>query len=260
MCVGLDPSYQPAAAPQSEPQQPANLSLVPRIAQPLNAEKQITAPAVAPGTRLEKIGSVASNIAKSHSNPGNAEGAYGRKVMNKGVKKYEEGSQQVEQAATSYWVKMVNSPIGGVFRQSFQRATKLVVLGSPYSRFSLICNAVTALTNLAVFSLTQDSLGRFHEGVPEIVRVFTTAITKLDAYMASTPIPSSDHDTLRKPAAEQRKVAEIDEVRECLREGLEKILGNFNEFLGGMGMSRVDILDAKKIVGQKGAEMAQVSN
>lgn len=230
---------------------------MPQIAQPLREDKQITAPLAKPGTRLEKIGSVASDIAKTHSAPGNSQQAYGREAINKGVKKAQEGAQQVEQTATSNWNKLVQSPLGGIFRQSFQRATSLVVLGAPYSRFSLICNAVTAVTNLAVFSLSQDSLGRFHEGVPEIVRIFTTAITKLDAYMAAAPIHPSDQETLMKPEAEQRKVPEVEEVRECLREGLEKILGSFNEYLSSMGLSRLEILDAKKVVGTKKPEMIQ---
>lgn len=130
------------------------------------------------------------------------------------------------------------------------------MLGTPYSRISLICNAITALTNLATFSLKQDTMGRFHEGIPQIIRLFTVAINKLDEYLAKVPIHWSDYETLNKPEAERKKVPEVEDVRECLREGLERILGSFNEYLTGLAMSKVEIMDAKKAVGvSKGPEM-----
>jgi nucleoporin NDC1 len=174
------------------------------------------------------------------------------------MKKAQEGAREAESFFTKYYNKLVCSPVGALFQQSLQRTANIVVLGAPYSRISLVCNAATALTNLAVFSLSQDSLGRFHQGIPEIVRVFTTALIKIDEYMDTVPIHWSDKETLNKPEAERRKVREVEEVRECLREGLEKVLGSFNEYLSGMGLSKLEILDAKKAVGvRKGPEMIQ---
>jgi nucleoporin NDC1 len=88
--------------------------------------------------------------------------------------------------------------------------------------------------------------------------VFTVALKKIDEYMETAPIHWSDKETSNKPEAERRKVPEVDEVRECLRQSLEKILGSFNEYLGGMGLSRLEIMEAKKVVGVKKApEMIQ---
>lgn len=99
-------------------------------------------------------------------------------------------------------------------------------------------------------------MGRFHEGIPQIIRLFTVAINKLDEYLAKVPIHWSDYETLNKPEAERKKVPEVEDVRECLREGLERILGSFNEYLTGLAMSKVEIMDAKKAVGvSKGPEM-----
>jgi nucleoporin NDC1 len=174
------------------------------------------------------------------------------------LKKAQEGKQEAEAFASTWYNKVVSSPVGALFQRSLQRSTNIVVLGAPYSRISFICNAVTALTNLAVFSLSQDTLGRFHNGIPEIVRVLTTALTKMDQYMATVPIHWSDIETLSKPETERRRVPEVEEVRECVREGLEKILGSFNEYLSGMGLSKVEILEAKKAIGVKKApEMIQ---
>ncbi|KAF1849599.1 uncharacterized protein K460DRAFT_372072 [Cucurbitaria berberidis CBS 394.84] len=255
--IGLDPTYNPAATPvQQLPTAP--VGLVPQIAQPLKSDKQIAALPPRPDTKWDHIESAAAGIAKSYSSPGNSQQAYGREAIKKGVQKAQEGAQQAGSFASVYYNKLVSSPLGAPFSQSLPRTVNLVILGAPFSRISLICNAVTALANLAVFSLSQDALGRFHEGIPEIIRVFTTAITKIDEYMSKVEIHWSDQTTLKKPEAEQRKVPEVEEVRECLKEGLEKILGSFNEYLSGMGLTKVEILDAKKAIGAKKApEMIQ---
>jgi nucleoporin NDC1 len=131
-------------------------------------------------------------------------------------------------------------------------------LGAPYSRMSLICNAITALANLATFSLKEDEVGRFHEGIPDIIRIFTTAINLIDEYMSKVDIHWSDYDTLSKPEAERKNAPKVAEVRECLREGLERILGSFNEFLSSLGLTKLEIVEAKRAAGaQKAPEMIQ---
>lgn len=257
---GLDPTYNPDAAPGTQPPTTA-VNLVPQIAQPLKDDKQIAALPPRPDTKWDHIESAAAGIAKSYSAPGNSQQAYGREAIKKGVQKAQQGAHQAESFATLYYNKLVSSPLGSPFSQSFPRRVNVVILGAPYSRISLICNAVTALANLAIFSISQDELGQFHQGVPEIVRAITEAITKIDQYMDTVEIHWSDQTTLKKPEAERRKVPEVEEVRECLREGLEKILGSFNEYLSGMGLNSVEILEAKKAVGaKKGPEMRQASS
>lgn len=224
----------------------------------MKADKQITAPPPPPSSRWDHIEAATSGIAKLHSSPGNAQQAYGREALNKGLKKAQEGKEQAETAVTTWWNKLTSSVLGWPFRQSLRRTVNIVVLGAPYSRISLICNAVTALSNLATFSLKQDTMGRFHEGIPQIIRLFTTAINKIDEYMAKVPVHWSDYETLKKAEADRKKVPEVEEVRECLREGLERILGSFNEYLTGLEMSKAEIMDAKKAIGvSKGPEMIQ---
>jgi nucleoporin NDC1 len=254
---GIDPSYTSNGA--AGPSQPAPaVKLVPQISQPLRDEKQITALPSKSNSRLEQVEAITTGFAKSLSSPGNAQHAYGREALNKGIIKAQQGTQQAESFFSLYYNKLVASPIGRPFQHSLERTANVVVLGSPYSRISLICNAVTALTNLTIFSLKQDDLGRFHEGVPQIIRIFTTAIKRIDEYMAGIEIHWSDFDTLSKPEAERRVVPQVNEVRECLREGLEKILGSFNEYLSALGLSKLEIMEAKKAVGvPKAPEMLQ---
>jgi nucleoporin NDC1 len=232
------------------------VQLVPQISQPLKVDQIAAAPSK-PISKWEQVSDTAASIAKLHSAPGNAQQAYGREALNKGLKKAQEGKQQAETAVGTYYNKLVSSPLGWPFRHSLERTASIIVLGAPYSRISLICNAITALTNLTTFSLKQDELGHFHHGVPSIIRIFTTAINKIDDYMAAVQVHWSDYESLKKPEAERKNVPQVNEVRECLREGLERILGTFNEFLGGMGLTKLEILDAKKAIGTKAPEMIQ---
>ncbi|KAH4842280.1 hypothetical protein HBH75_215560 [Parastagonospora nodorum] len=253
--VALDPTWRPQ--PSTGTQQPSPpVQLVPQISQPLKVDQIAAAPSK-PISKWEQVSDTAASIAKSHSAPGNAQQAYGREALNKGLKKAQEGKQQAETAVGTYYNKLVSSPLGWPFRHSLERTTSIIVLGAPYSRISLICNAITALTNLTTFSLKQDELGHFHHGVPSIIRIFTTAINRIDDYMAAVQVHWSDYESLKKPEAERKNVPQVNEVRECLREGLERILGTFNEFLGGMGLTKLEILDAKKAIGTKVPEMIQ---
>lgn len=260
LSVGLDPTYAPEPVATDNSQPPPNVDLVPRIARPLRESEQVIASPTKGGSGWDRVATMTADVAKQQSASTKSEELLSRKYLKKGVNYAHENVQKTTPKLNSWRDQLIHAPFGRAFRQSFQRSTKLVVLGAPYSRFSFICNAVTALTNLAVFSVKQDTMGRFHEGVPEIVRVFSAAISKLDTYMASTPIAPSDQETQRKPEAERRKVTEIEEIRECLREALEMILETFNDYLSDMGMSRLEITDAKSAAGAKKTEMVQTSS
>lgn len=234
------------------------MNLVPQIAQPLKNDKLVTVGPAKPSSRWERVENTMADIAKSNSKEGNAQQAYGREAINKGMQKAQEGAQKANALRNTNFNKLVASPLGWPFRYSFDRSANLVVLSAPYSRISLICNAVTALVNLATFSLKEDEIGRFHEGVPAIIRVFTTAITLIDEYMAKAEIHWSDQESLSKPEAERKTAPKVEEVRECLREGLERTLGSFNEYLASLGLEKKEIVEAKRAAGAKKApEMIQ---
>jgi nucleoporin NDC1 len=257
--IGLDPAYQQAAA-AAAPQPAPSVNLVPQISQPLKDDKQIVALPPKPSTKWEHFEAATSGIAKSHSSPGNSQQAWGREGINKGLQKAQEGAQQAESVASTASTKILASPFGYIFSHSLSRSAKLVVLSAPYSHISLICNAITALTNLAVFSISEDAIGRFHESVPAIIRTFTLAITKLDTYMAGLQVHWSDKHTLAKREPEQKKIPEVEQVRECLQKGLQNVLSSFDRYLGGMGMSMLEISDAKKAAAvAKQPEMTQAA-
>jgi nucleoporin NDC1 len=238
--AALDPKYAPqveAAAPA-----PTSVSLVPRISQDIK-DGAITGPGQAPSTRMEKFGAFAADIAKTHSSPQNAQNAYAREYLKKGQEKLAQGAKEAEVYSSNWWGRLIVSPLGYPFRKSLRRTAAIIITGAPYSRISPLCNAITTLTNLTIFSIKEDEFGRFQNVVPDIVRMFATAIKKIDEYVASLQV------------GENTRLEEVDLVRECLREGLERILRTFGEFLGGLGMSSADVREAKRCAA-RGPEMA----
>ncbi|KAL5115046.1 hypothetical protein ACEQ8H_007087 [Pleosporales sp. CAS-2024a] len=247
--IALDPAWRPPPSTATKESSPP-VNLVPQIAQPLKGDHIVAAPPK-PSSTWDQVSATTSDIAKLHSSPNNSKQALGREVLQKGLGTAKERAGQAESAVRTYWNTVLTSPLGWPFRHSFQRTASIIVLGAPYSRISLMCNAITALSNLSTFSIQQDALGHFHHGVPSMIRIFTTAINKIDEYMASAPIHWSDFETLAKPEEQRKVVAQVNQVRECLREGLERILGTFDEFLTVMELSRLEIIEAKKAVGAR---------
>ncbi|KAF2642417.1 hypothetical protein P280DRAFT_447789 [Massarina eburnea CBS 473.64] len=252
--IALDPKYQSEDAQVQKPT-PGPISLVPQIGQPLT-----DAPIQGLGAKREKrdeLSAFTSSIAKNFSSPENSKQAYARRGIQLGEEGITAGAAAVNTKVAGWWPTVVSTYIGYPFRHSLRRTTSLIVTGAPYSRISLLCNSITALTNLTMSSLREDDCGRFSNQVPEMIRVFTTALKKLEEYMASLTVHWSDVETLAKPEEERMKVPEVELVRECLKDGLEKILRNFGEFLLSMGLSRGEIAEAKRLAA-RGPEMATV--
>lgn len=242
----MDPKYRHEDG-DGKKAAPAPISLVPQISQPLR-NGQIAGPVIAPETRMQKIESVTSQIARAHSSPQYAQNAQARKYLKQGQEKFNQGAQQAESIWVVYSNKFASSPFGRPFRSCIRRTANVVVNGAPYSRQSSIFNAITTLANLTVASLKEDEFGQFNTEVPEMVRVFTAAIKKIEEYMQGLQVHWTDVDCLARPEAERKKIPEVDVVADALKEGLERILGAFNEFLGPMGMTRAEIQEAKKLV------------
>ena len=238
--TALDPKFTPQT--DAVPQAPTSLALVPRISQDLK-DGAIRGPGQAPTSRMEKFGAFAADVAKSHSSPQNAKNAYAREYLKKGQDKLAQGAKEAEVYSSNWYDRFIVSPLGWPFRRNIRRVAAIIMTGAPYSRISPLCNAITTLTNLTVFSIKEDEYGRFQNVVPEIVRVFATAIRKIDEYVASLEIGGTGG------------LEEVEQVRECLREGLERILRTFGEFLGGLGMASAEVREAKRCVA-RGPEMA----
>jgi nucleoporin NDC1 len=255
--TGLDPHYRPSDE-AGDKNQTQSVSLVPQIVQPPE-NARITGPGLPPATTSGKLGEVAGGFARSLSSPQN--GIKTREYLKKGTaevsQQLQKGVEEVEARSSGFYQQFMASPLGYPLRRSLRRTVNVVVTGAPYSRISILCNAVVALTNLTVSSILEDEYGRMQDEVSQIIRVFTEALKKLDEYIARSNIHWTDYETLSRPEAERKKVAEAEQVREALRAGLEKILRSFGEYLTGLKMSRLEITEAKKVA-SNGPEMAVV--
>ncbi|KAF2845768.1 nuclear envelope protein-like protein [Plenodomus tracheiphilus IPT5] len=239
LSIALDPKYTPASSTTTQPSPPINL--IGQISQPIRSDKQVTAAPPQPTSRWDHVEAATSGIAKSYSAPGNAQQAYGRDALNKGIAVAKDGKEQAETLFTSAYNYLITTPIGYFFQHSLQRTLSIVVLGAPYSRVSILCNAITALTNLATFSISHDTLGRYQKCIPDIVTVFTRALALLEEYVEKTRVQFSDTG----------KVEDVELVRECLRAGLEAVLDKFEPYLAGLGLSGLEIGEARKVVGRR---------
>ncbi|KAF2662304.1 hypothetical protein K491DRAFT_753404 [Lophiostoma macrostomum CBS 122681] len=228
-----------------------------RLTKPL-IEGQILGPGEPPETRLQWVEQAASQIARTHSSPQNAQNAVAREYLKKGQQKAIEVAQQAESSAKGYKETFAKSWPGRFFRRSLPRVANSVLFSTPYTKRTVILNAVVALTNLTVSSLKEDGPGQFHHLVPDIIRTFTATIKSIEAYMYGLEVHWTDADTLAKPESERKKVEEVDGLVKELKDGLSKQLGAFVEYLEGIGMSRLEIQDAKKLVARQTPEVVQV--
>ena len=255
--IGLDPHFRPNDEAEKNAQLQA-ISLVPQIAPPLRVAA-IQGPGVPPTTTRAMITDAAGGFAKSLSSPEN--GVKTREYVKKGTAEVSQHlknvSEEVEARSSGLYAQFMASPLGYPFRHSLRRSANMIVTGAPYSRLSMLVHAITILANLTVSSLLEDEYGRMQDEVAQIVRVFTEALNKLDEYVAKLSVHWSDFDTLAKPEAQRKQVEEVQQVRECLRAGLERILRQFGEYLTGLQMSRLEIQEAKRVAAN-GPQMAEV--
>lgn len=251
-----DPNYRGAKEQEKMPNDATPIQLVPQISQPLR-DGQIAGPGQPIESRLQKIESVTSQIARSHSSPQNLQKSLAKKGLDRVQQEANDGRNKITSQWEDYKNKLARSPIGYLVRHSLPRTASVVVFGTPYARHNIILNAITILTNLSVCSLKEDAWGNYQNVVPDIVRVFVNAITKIESYMAGLQVHWTDVDTLAKPEGERRKVAEVEEVVGELKAGLEKILRAFGEYLEGLNMSAREVLAAKKLVAREVPEMRQ---
>ena len=139
-------------------------------------------------------------------------------------------------------LRLLESPVGVPFRQSFRRRIAAVVLGEPYGELSLHVNAATAVSQLAVCSLAEDRFGNVQRDVPELIRTFTTVVGKLDAFKKSFPIHWTDIEG-------RRESPEIDEILAAMRRGLRDVVAEFGPYSEDLRLSLKDMRLAREAAG-----------
>ncbi|KAK3722739.1 hypothetical protein LTR37_002310 [Vermiconidia calcicola] len=155
----------------------------------------------------------------------------------------------INKEASGFAVKILRTPPGEVFRQTFGRRVKGVVFGgdiSPYSSAQTIIFASRALSILCTQSLKEDDFGQVAKSVASVVRTYVATIRAIEAFMAGwapswTDVGFEESD---------RKVAEVEEVVGVLKEGLEGVVLGFGEYASSLGLSKVELREATGVVGK----------
>ncbi|KAF2491093.1 hypothetical protein BU16DRAFT_517152 [Lophium mytilinum] len=253
---GITDRIEAVQSPKADPDTvgaPPVVDLVPRISQPLR-EGQIVTRTPPKGTRsnLEKI---ASDLVKTKSPPPGSS-PRGVKLLDFGNSLMAKSGMTpsnhpaVKEKASDFINNFIHSPAGIPFRRSFLRTVTVVVAGTPFSHAGPIADAATALAGLVACSLKEDTYGRVQKDVPDIIRAFVAAIKKIDAFVTSLNVHWTDKElVMGKINYEEKDTPEVKEVVEALRDGLEKILLAWVEFLDTCGLTRAEVREAKLLAG-----------
>lgn len=158
----------------------------------------------------------------------------------------------ITKEANNTLVSILRSPPGEVFRQTFARRVCAVALGKPYSNRSNIIHASMILSLLCTCSLAEDDLGQVAKSIASIIRTYTSTIATVNRYIASLQPSWTDVFFTEQ----DRTVKEVEEVMNVFKADLESILLAFSEYAGAIGVTKMELREAREAVG-KGREMRQ---
>lgn len=151
--------------------------------------------------------------------------------------------------------QFLRSPIGQFFRQSYAQRASNIVLGGPESSLSSIVDAIDCLTRLLIASLAEDQYGKVQADVPSVIRLLTTTIVSLEAFVHQGGLDAHWTDVNFPPSsqpeaqAEARRVPEVDLVLDTLKSGLGDLLTSFKPYLRDIGLAGKDLRLAKEAAG-----------
>ncbi|KAL9097285.1 MAG: hypothetical protein Q9165_000712 [Trypethelium subeluteriae] len=149
--------------------------------------------------------------------------------------------------AHSLTLRLLRPPLGSPFRSTFARRATAVIAGAPYAHTGAILHATSALSHLVHHALREDTFGLVAKDVPLIVRALTATITAVDRFIAGFEVHWTD---VGFEEGMRGRVEEVERIRTGLKEGLERVLVAYGEFLEMEGMSRGEINRAKECVGR----------
>ncbi|KAK2743610.1 hypothetical protein FQN55_007208 [Onygenales sp. PD_40] len=283
----------PAAVPETslpqptttekQPQQPT-ISSLPRLTSEPQPATNIFLTSPKPTTRPEKFESAFSSYAKSYGQSPdwtpNAR-SQARELLNRAAtvvlspeqkKRISSSTQELKRltsgsastttgngksagGATTHplLVQLLRSPLGRIFRHTYARRLKMIVLGSPYSRQSAIVDAVDALTRLLVASLAEDTFGKVQVDIRNVVRVFTEAIQVLEGFVGEgekgldVHWTDVDFPTTAGGAGKGKVIVEdVEIVLDRLRGGLGELLDAFRLYLDDVGLVGRELREARE--------------
>ena len=154
----------------------------------------------------------------------------------------------VQSQLNSYITSFLQSWLGQPFRQTFARRVQSIVSGQPYSRLTLIIDAINSLTALSTASINEDAYGKVAKDIPVIMMTFITTYQTLERFTATLPV----HWTDVHFSEDQRRSEDVLMVLSALRNGLGELVKAFGGFEKEVGIEAQDLRVAKAIAGMEG--------
>jgi len=143
--------------------------------------------------------------------------------------------------------RLLLSPVGLPFRQTFERRATSVVCGSPYSRLNLIVDSVDAISKLATHSLTEDQPGQVQKDIEGLARTLAATIVAIKKFLKSYPVHWTD---VTFQDSQREGPGEVGNVLTALKGGLEELLRSFGEYFDAMGISAEQAMAWRSLIAE----------
>lgn len=228
-----------------------NISSLPRLARPLKEGLQspgdIFTTAPGPSSPVQGVSRAMQKFAKSRGqSPSSGFSPKAKKLLQaaEGVILTKEQRQALSNIYSggplnTWLLRFLQSYLGWPFRQEYQRALAIVVLGTPYGDVGIIIDAIESLTKLVICSLTEDQFGEVQRDLKAIILKLTSTINSLEDFITSINVHWTDVSAVKKSP-------EVDQLLDSLKKSLSGILAAFEKYSEDIGLSKHDLKIAKK--------------
>ena len=255
--------FQNSSSSVTTPQQQQsqdNVQQLPRLAAPVKQDNILTNPRP-PAKRREQIESTVGSVTKSfgqapnQGTPLKSLGPYAMQGLKVAGQKLLYPEQQaaisptnLKSAFNKNLMKFLQSRFGEPFRQTHRRRLCAVVLGVPYSNLSTVLNSIDSLRDLAKASLKEDPFGTVYKDIPLLIRTFVSTINTVESFTKSIPIHWTDVE-FDVNNEQGRKVEEVQQVVDRLKDGLEELITSFGEYAEDLGLGIKEMRLARQVAG-----------
>ena len=145
-------------------------------------------------------------------------------------------------------LKILATPAGNPFRQTFARRIKTKLFGSPQSQVGPILDAVGAITFLAMSSKTEDIYGTVYRDIPRILRTFANITIKIESFIEESSFHWTDIGLTQHPVGDKR-VEEAERLVAQLKLCLGILIEAYAEYAKDMGLGAGEVREARRAAG-----------
>ena len=238
------PSQQPAV-------QETDIKERQRIAPPLktgNVFAATTVPLSSLGTPA-RTGEWAKSVARSYGSSPGAEPAKdiarfaSRHLLSEEQREaLARQPQVVEKKVEGVWDSLIRSPLGWAWRCSFERRVVGVLGREPVEEVGVVCDAIDALSKLAVEAVKEDVYGQVSTDVPGIMRTYLCTLKAVQTFMREVQQHWSDSQFEERARGE---VKSANALVEALGDGLAGLMAAYAEYYNELQIGATEVKEMK---------------